>query len=295
MSGINIGTLAAGIGSGLKNMASIYPNMQAQMQNAAYKGAQQRDLDWEHGNRVARYNNTLAYAKKMGFDDNLSELIARADMSNGKNIADAFGAMRQGASMTPFLEIANARKQLATPEGVVQAMANLPKGMTMPQAPDAPAGEPPAGMMPQRASVPQVDRQALENRIAQNSETIRRLASLNAIIEGKNQYGQANQYGFQPNNLIGGGEIVDPEMRTTKMTSERSLARQRDASAYKSRVQAVRTGTGKGRGHGHRRSGGLGIDYREDRRNAVEAYRQASPEGKQQIKAAFRSKWGRNL
>lgn len=247
MSGINIGTLAAGLGSGLKNMASIYPNMQAQIANAAYKGAQQRDLDWSHSNKVNAKNNFLEYAKKMNIDPHLAEVYASGDLSNGKMLSDMYGAMRQGAMMSPYFNVANARQELASPAGVVQAMANLPKGITAPPPPEAPAGTPPAGMIPQQTA--RVDRQALENRIAQNSETIRKLASLNAMIEGKNQFGQANQYGYQPNNLIGGGEVVDPEMRTAKMTSEQSLARQRDASAYKSRVQAVRTGTGKGRGH----------------------------------------------
>jgi len=267
--GINIGTLAAGLGTGLAKMASIYPNMQAQMQNAAMKGAQQRDLDWSHNNRVAQQEAMGRYLQSQNFNNDLREVMMRGDMSDGQKIAALLGAVRQGSMTSPYLDTANARQELATPAGVVQAMANLPKGITAPQPPEAPAGTPPAGMIPQQTA--RVDRQALENRIAQNSETIRKLASLNAMIEGKNQFGQANQYGYQPNNLIGGGEVVDPEMRSAKMTSEQALATQRNASASASQARAAKTratpvrGVGRPRKGGGRRGGGGGHYVEEER------------------------------
>lgn len=42
---VNIGTLAAGIGSGIKNISTTIPTMQNQIQQAALRGAQQAQID----------------------------------------------------------------------------------------------------------------------------------------------------------------------------------------------------------------------------------------------------------
>lgn len=293
MSGFSEG-LALGLAKSLPNTVNNLFRLGPQIEQARQKGMQVgANVAYDQARTAHQLFQTEKDRRASNYWANrLGEGYANIDTTKGSNLQDAYLSnelMLQGDAIRDAYPL-HANRDL------VERMTSAGK----PSFSEDAQATPPISAFGRKQ--PQMDARQAYNAVLNEADLLKRQALLSrgvAMTKGDDMHKAVGNTGYALDPFTG-----DMEISSTDLVNAFLAKMEADTSKSKAQAQKAihdanrpygRGGGGHGRGHGHRRSGGLGIDYREDRRNAVEAYRQASPEGKQQIKAAFRSKWGRNL
>lgn len=302
---VNIGTLAAGIGSGIKNISTTIPTMQNQIQQAALRGAQKRDLDWNHQNAVDALQGMRDYYRSKGLDENYIKMHSAVDRTKAdeiNNIAKnmiqedivnrALGAQR---GMSPVAQVAQAYEQIRQQ---ATAYNNAPTE-TAPSAPlteydpskqalEAPAPDTPIQTVAKTAGQPNV---------ADFNRAMEQIGLVEGAFKGSPMYNNMNRQGVAQNRYIKDDISSDPELKGAAVAKDIADVNKKNAEAKLKSVQASRGGwnPNSGRGHGrrhHSKSSGPSDGLIMQRMKSI---KQGNPSwNANQIKAEYIRRYGRH-
>ena len=210
---VNIGTLAAGIGSGIKNISTTIPTIQSQMQQAVLRGAQEAKLRQAILQADEDRNNLKAsqdyYAQQMGIP------VEAVRGYSPQELAQMFSNTQKG-------QMLRAAGILSNPETVARAVQAAQQVQAPEQAPaptetstsDSAAVTPPISALRlggQQASQQSAE-QAYQQNAAVNTDLLNRLIATNARINhamsGGPEY-QNSRNGVAFNPYTGTSNIYD--------------------------------------------------------------------------------------
>lgn len=258
---VNLGTLAAGIGSGIKSLGDTYSNIPVRLARAQLMGSQQAIADQKMQNAIDTRAAMQYLADSTGIDPRLlggaadaAEGLARLKLNNGIRLNRAAG------QLDPVGEVIAATENLQAqnnPSFSENASVTPPISQLFRKAPVDPAQAPlPA---PEPGSV-EAARQESKGNIQRNAQLIDMLQTVGAIqnaLNGGAMY-QSTAQGGAFNRYTGEGSIADQGLRDLYEANLRNKMQDREKRTTIAEAREKNRPKGGGRKGGGRRGGGRG-------------------------------------
>lgn len=265
---VNIGTLAAGIGSGIKNLGTTLSTAQSQIQQAALRGAQQAQIDANLKDRLASQQAIANLAKNLGYPPDMFGGASTAEEARSRLLYNAaLRAYGAAGMLSPVGQVVQAAQQL---------QANQPQTAPAPQDTsfsDNASVTPPISAIGQKAPAQDVAmaRQQSAQNVGRNAELLKQIIQDTGAIEnslkGGSMYKSTPNGGYF-NSYYAEGGVADPEARSMYQAKNNAQIQNIDnqianrntrtgiAAKREARVAANANKRGHGRGHSRRGSSG---------------------------------------